>query len=135
MVHFPLWEYLFISLDTQLDYKHCSLKAPTTYVLSWNCWKNFYQYFFTRLITLCKDITFPLITKFKTNGFKLSTELKCGLIDYFIDRNIPVLNLYIQFQFFICKLDKSLCTPLIIWIKHILTFNLLKIKMLIIVWS
>ena len=30
--------------------------------------KNIY-FFFTYLITLCKDVTFPLITKFKTNKY------------------------------------------------------------------
>ena len=36
------------------------------------------------LITLGKDVTFPLITKFKRNRYnkgKSNTELKCGLAD------------------------------------------------------
>ena len=42
------------------------IKLHLAYVLCWNRRKNFY-FFFTCLIALCKDITFPLITKFKSN--------------------------------------------------------------------
>ena len=50
-------------------------------------WKE-YLLLLTYLITLGKDVTFPLITKFKTNTqvselsiCKSNTELKCGLTD------------------------------------------------------
>ena len=69
---------------------------------------------FTYLISLCKDITFPLITKFKSK--KVS---KCGL-RLIHDINKPVRNLYFRFEFFVCKLDNSLCTSLIIRLKRIL---------------
>ena len=39
------------------------------------------------------------------------------------DINKPVLNLYFQFEFFIRKLDNSLCTSLIIRLKRILMID------------
>ena len=54
-------------------------------------WAEIVERIFTSfhiLITLGKDVTFPLITKFKTNRLaselficKSNTELKCGLTD------------------------------------------------------
>ena len=44
--------------------------------------------------------------------------------DRFIhDINKPVLNLYFQFEFFIRKLDNSLCTSPIIRLKRILMLD------------
>ena len=62
------------------------LKEHFAYVLRWNRGKNILL-LFTYLITLGKDLTFALITKFKTNKVselsicKLNTELNCGLTD------------------------------------------------------
>ena len=42
------------------------------------------------------------------------------------DINKPVLNLYFRFIIFINKLDNSMCTPLIIIIKHILMIDTYK---------
>ena len=39
------------------------------------------------------------------------------------DINKPVLNLYFQFEFFIRKLDYSLCTSLIIGLKRIIMID------------
>ena len=72
-----------------------------------------------------KDVTFPLITKFKTNnnlsylsvnriGIKMWPHRLIHVI------NKPDLNLYFWFEFFIRKLDNSLCTSLIIGLKRIL---------------
>ena len=92
-------------------------------------WKE-YLLLFTYLITLGKDVNFPLITKFKTNR-----PLSYLLIKYRIKMwphrlihaiNKPVLNLYFQFEFFICKFNNSLCTSLIIRITCILVIDIHK---------
>ena len=44
------------------------LKKHLANVLRWNSWKEDLL-LFTYLITLCKDVTFLLITKFKTNKY------------------------------------------------------------------
>ena len=90
-------------------------------------WKK-YILLFTYLITLGKDVTFPLITKFKTNK-----NLSYLSVNRIPNKNVaspinswynkPVLNLYFRFEFFIRKLDNSLCTSLIIRFKRILMID------------
>ena len=88
-------------------------------------WKE-YLLLFTNLITLGKDVTFPLITKFKTN--KYLSNLSVNRIKMWPHRlihniNKPVLNLYFRFEFFIRKLDNSFCTSLINRLKRILMID------------
>ena len=65
------------------------LKLHLGYVLRLNSWKEDLL-LFTYLITLCKDVTFPLFTEFKTNKYlelficKSNSELKCGLTNKFM---------------------------------------------------
>ena len=72
-------------------------------MFSWKSWKE-YLLLFIYLITLGKDVTFPLITKLKTN--KYPSYLSVNRIpNYFImrprrlihDINKPVLNLDFRF--------------------------------------
>ena len=85
---------------------------------------------FTYLISLCKDITFPLITKFKTNrslSYSYVIEYRIKMRPYRLIHDIhvyqPVLNLYFRFEFFIYILNNSLCTSLIIRLKLILMID------------
>ena len=64
-----------------------TVKAALGVCIVLKSWKE-YLLLFTYFITLGKDVTFPLITKFKTNKYlsylsecKLNTKLKCGLTD------------------------------------------------------
>ena len=86
--------------------------------------------------TLCKDIIFPSITKsLNQTGLgviylKIEYRIKMQPHQLSHDINKPVFNLHqcpiSQFQFFILKLDKSLCTSLIIRIKSILMIEIHK---------
>ena len=79
---------------------------------------------FTYLITMCKDIIFPLITKSKSN--KSLSYLSVNLIQN-ENAPLPINSLYkasssqfvLSGSVFHRKLDKSLCTSLIIRIKSI----------------
>ena len=80
-----------------------------------------------------KDITFPLITKFKSNrslsylsDCNSNTESKMWPYRLINDINKLVLNLYFRFQIFILKHDKSLRTSLIIIIKGIIMIEMHK---------
>ena len=94
-----------------------------------NSWKE-YLLLFTYLMTLGKVVTFPLITTFKTNmpPNYLFVEYRIKMWPHRLIHaiNKPVLNLYFRFEFFIRKLDNSLCTSLIIRLTCILMINLHK---------
>ena len=88
-----------------------------------NSWKE-YLLLFTYLMTLGKVVTFPLITTFKTNmpPNYLFVEYRIKMWPHRLIHaiNKPVLNLNFRFEFFIRKLDNSLCTSLIIRLTCIL---------------
>ena len=84
-------------------------------------WKE-YLFLFTYLITLGKDVTFPLITKFKQTCIwviYLYIEYQIKMRPHQLHLFKPVLNLYFRFEFLIRKLDNSLCTSLNIRLKRI----------------
>ena len=67
-----------------MEFYILTLKLHLAYVFRWNSWKEDLL-LFTYLITLTKDVTFPLITKFKNKQVselficKSNTELKLHL--------------------------------------------------------
>ena len=111
-------EYLFVQIKVALG---------VCFVL--NSWKE-YLLLFTYLMTLGKVVTFPLITTFKTNmpPNYLFVEYRIKMWPHRLIHaiNKPVLNLYFRFEFFIRKLDNSLCTSLIIRLTCILIINIHK---------
>ena len=68
------------------------------------------------LITLGKDVTFPLITKFKTNrSLSYEYRIKMRLTDYVMhDINKTVLNLYFHLSF-------SSVNSIILYAHHLLS--------------
>ena len=53
----------------------------------------------TYLITMCKDKTFPFITKFELPLCRSNIELKCTLTDYFTLKIIPSSMCTLVFSF------------------------------------
>ena len=55
-------------MDVYLCEKNAKIKVALGVCFALKSWKE-YLLLFTYLITSCKDVTFPLITKFKTNKY------------------------------------------------------------------
>ena len=119
--------YIFEKKSNTTGTNYSLIKVAHGVCFALKAWKE-YLHLYTFFITLGKNVTFPLITNFKTNkylSYLSVVEYRFKIQPHWLihDFKKPVLNLYFGFEFFIRKLDNSFCKPLNIRLKRTLMID------------